>query len=149
MAVRPSPADIRAQAIIIVLLTLLTPVLPYYPMHWSEGTGSAMGVCMGIDVARRMNIQRLGRVQVIKVDDWLHVVCPFNEMFNESAKKLHGKWRPAAHAWVFPVSKRASVLELVRRSYGPSRGPCIGHKFLKVEGGIKCMFCKLFKERSL
>lgn len=103
---------------------------------------------MGVDVARRDEIRNLGRVQVIKVDDWLHVVCPYHEEFNAGAKTISGQWRPAVRAWVFPLSKRASVLELVRRVYTDRRNKCVGHKFLRVEGGIKCIFCKLFKERS-
>lgn len=101
---------------------------------------------------RSRQLHEQGRIQVIYKETTIRVRCPYHGEFISAAKQLHGYWLRDLRMWSFHERYRAEVYRLLTRIYGVSQSHisrCVGHRFLKVAGGIRCMNCGLFKERGL
>lgn len=100
---------------------------------------------------RRLSMQLAGRVQIIRTATRIEAITPYHEDFNKAAKLLGGKWESSTRAWVFKLSLYNAVIKLADKVYGlrVSKGGKCPHRYLKVAGGIKCLLCAHFKERSL
>lgn len=103
------------------------------------------------DQDRHRKLADAGRVQIIRQrDDLLLVITPYHPSFVRQARALGGRWSKKQHGWLFPTAFRASILTILEEVYGLeiSEGGKCPHIYVRVESGIKCLTCGLFKERA-
>lgn len=73
--------------------------------------------------AQRLNTILRGEVQITRIGDRLHLVCPFDAHLVGTLKRLGGWWRHRSGVWSLPLTSQNDLRNTLKAHFTPAQLP--------------------------